>query len=317
MNIRAGIVGAGRMGRERVRAARLLGAQISFVCDPDIERARILAADADARCLRRTEDIDFGDIDALFVCTPPAIRSNIATAAVSAGVALFIEKPVALDAAQALGLLDAVRTTPVINAVGYMNRYRSSVLSARRQAQHSLPIAVAFQWLAARYRAQWWLDRSQSGGPINEQCTHYIDLCRFLLGEISDVYAVSRSLADTPDSEGTAAITLRFDSGLIGTGLYSCEASQKQMAFEVFFPDRSVRMQGWDLRLSDDSAAEDIFLKELAAFFQALTTGDPSFVLSDIDSALKTQAVIDAIRRAMQSGRPERILNPQEAVVCA
>ncbi len=317
MNIRTGIIGAGRMGRERVRAARLLGAQISFVCDPDVERAGMLAADADARPLSCLDDIDFGNIDVLFVCTPPAIRTDIAAAAVSAGVALFIEKPVALDTTQALGLLDAVRANPVVNAVGYMNRHRSSVLSARRQAHQSSPIAVAFQWLAARYSVKWWLDRNQSGGPINEQCTHYIDLCRFLLGEISDVYAVSRSLADTQDSEGTAAITLRFDSGLIGTGLYSCEAFQKQMAFEIFFPDRSMRMQGWDLRLGNDSATEDIFVKEVAAFFRAFKSGDSSLVLSDIDSALKTQAVVDAIRRAMVSGRPERVLSPKEAMVCA
>jgi len=317
MTLRAAIVGAGRMGRERARAARLLGAKIQAICDPDIERATTLAADVGASALTCTDDLDLTDLDALFVCTPPAARGNTELAAISAGVSLFVEKPIGLAAEQGVDLLQALEARPVINAVGYMNRYRDSVSSARRQIQASPPIAVAFQWLAARYRVPWWLDRDQSGGPINEQCTHYIDLCRYLLGEVREVQAAGRALPDVPDAEGTVAISLRFDNGLIGSGLYSCEAAQKQMAFEIFFCDRSIRFQGWDLRLPECPGPEDIFLKEVSAFFRAVEREDSSLVQSDIPSALKTQAVIDAIRRAIRSGTCERVLDPQEVSLCA
>lgn len=315
MNLRAAVVGAGRMGRERARAAKLLGAQIVGICDPDVERAALLAADMDAAVLPTAAELDLSRLDALFVCTPPALRGAVERAAIAAGVSLFVEKPIGLNAEQCLDLLQALEERPIINAVGYMNRYRDSVLCARQQIQAAFPIAIAFQWLSARYGVPWWLDVNQSGGPVNEQCTHYIDLCRFFCGEISEAQALVRPLVGTPAAEGTVAITLRFKNGLIGSGLYSCEASQKQMAFEVFLPDRSVRLEGWDLRTSEEARTEDIFVKEVSAFFEAVQSGDASTIQCDIASALKTQSVIDAVRRAMKSGLPERVFDPLEALL--
>jgi myo-inositol 2-dehydrogenase/D-chiro-inositol 1-dehydrogenase len=314
MNLRAAVIGAGRMGRERTRAAKSLGAEIAAVCDPNVERAASLAADVDAAVLTDAADLDLSRLDVLFVCTPPALRGAAERAAIAAGVSLFVEKPIGLNAEQCLDLLEALEDRPVINAAGYMNRYRDSVLRARQQIHAAHPIGVAFQWFAARYGVPWWLDLNQSGGPINEQCTHYIDLCRFFCGEISEAQALVRPLTDALGAEGTVAITLRFENGLIGSGLYSCEASQKQMAFEVFLPDRSIRLEGWDLRMSGEAQTEDIFVKEVAGFFKAVRSGDPSAVQSDIASALKTQSVIDAVRRAMKSGSRERVLDPLEVL---
>jgi len=315
MNLRAAVVGAGRMGRERARAAKLLGAQIVAICDPDVERAALLAADLDAAVLPTAAELDLSRLDALFVCTPPALRGAAERAAIAAGVSLFVEKPIGLNAEQCLDLLQALELRPIINAVGYMNRYRDSVLSARKQIQAAFPIAIAFQWFSARYGVPWWLDVNQSGGPVNEQCTHYIDLCRFFCGEISEAQALVRPLIGAPAAEGTVSITLRFENGLLGSGLYSCEASQKQMAFEVFLGDRSVRLEGWDLRTSGEARSEDIFVKEVSAFFEAVQSGDASTIQSDIASALKTQSVVDAVRRAMKSGLPERVFDPLESLL--
>jgi myo-inositol 2-dehydrogenase / D-chiro-inositol 1-dehydrogenase len=315
MNLRAAVVGAGRMGRERARAAKLLGAQIEAICDPDVERAALLAADVDAIVLPTAADLDLSRLDVLFVCTPPALRGATEGAAIAAGVSLFLEKPIGLNAEQCLDLLRALEERPIINAVGYMNRYRDSVLCARQQIQAAFPIAIAFQWFSARYGVPWWLDLNQSGGPVNEQCTHYIDLCRFFCGEISEAQALVRPLIGAPGAEGTVAINLRLENGLIGSGLYSCEASHKQMAFEVFLPDRSVRLEGWDLRMTEESRTEDIFVKEVSAFFKAVQSGDASTIQSDIASALKTQSVVDAVRRAMKSGLPERVFDPLEVLL--
>jgi myo-inositol 2-dehydrogenase / D-chiro-inositol 1-dehydrogenase len=303
------------MGRERARAAKLLGAQIEAICDPDVERAALLAADVDAIVLPTAADLDLSRLDVLFVCTPPALRGATEGAAIAAGVSLFLEKPIGLNAEQCLDLLRALEERPIINAVGYMNRYRDSVLCARQQIQAAFPIAIAFQWFSARYGVPWWLDLNQSGGPVNEQCTHYIDLCRFFCGEISEAQALVRPLIGAPGAEGTVAINLRLENGLIGSGLYSCEASHKQMAFEVFLPDRSVRLEGWDLRMTEEARTEDIFVKEVSAFFKAVQSGDASTIQSDIASALKTQSVVDAVRRAMKSGLPERVFDPLEVLL--
>jgi myo-inositol 2-dehydrogenase/D-chiro-inositol 1-dehydrogenase len=314
MNFRVGIIGAGRMGKERLRSVQLLGGKIAAVCDVDLERALQLAKSCGALATDRTEDLDIPSLDALFVCTPPALRGPVETA-LRAQVPVLVEKPLALNADHCVPLLELLRCHKTINAVGYMNRYRATVSIARERIARKTPIGVAFQWFASRYRVPWWLDPVQSGGPLNEQCTHYIDMCRFLMGEISEVQAFVRYLPDVAEVEGAAAISLRFESGVLGTGLYSCEASQKQMAFEVFLPDKSVRLEGWALSLAGHSEEEDIFLRETKIFFDAILSGNRSKVLSDFDSAMRTQCVIDAIRRSIRSGNRERVLQPEEVAV--
>jgi len=314
MNLRVAIVGAGRMGRERARASATLGATVSIVCDAARERAAALAANHGAAAISRLSESDFRSVDAVFICTPPSIRKQAILPAIADGKPVFVEKPLALNMEQAMYLIEALQQRPVINAVGYMNRYRNSVAAARREVQFSAPIGIVFHWFARRYSVPWWLHREESGGPVNEQCTHYIDLCRYLIGEVAEVQALGRYLPDVPAAEGSIAIGLRFKNGLIGSGFYSCEASQKQMGLELFFPNRSVQLSGWNLRL-DELPPEDVFVKETAAFFRAVETSDPSPILSDFASATSTQAVIDAICRATSSGSREPVISPREVPV--
>src|SRR5438270_587940 len=152
MSLRVAIVGSGRMGRERGRAAKSFGADVVTVCDPDVERAESLALDLDAKPVSCAEDLDMGTLDALFVCTPPSLRGAPELDAIAAGVPVFVEKPMGLNREQCLRLVDAIQAKPVKNAVGYMNRYRESALRAQKAIAESRPIGIAFQWFAARYR---------------------------------------------------------------------------------------------------------------------------------------------------------------------
>jgi myo-inositol 2-dehydrogenase/D-chiro-inositol 1-dehydrogenase len=316
MNFKIGIIGGGRMGRERARSVTQLGAKVMTVCDADSERAQTLAAELHAQSVTHPGEIDWQQLDAAFICTPPGCRGAAELAAIEAGVPLLVEKPIGLSAEPSMALLQALEKRPVINAVGYMNRYRQSVLQARDLVAASPALGVVFHWLATQYRVPWWLNREQSGGPVNEQCTHFVDLCRFLIGEISAVSAVARPLSNAPQVSGTFAMTLTFDKGTLGVGLYGCESNLKQIAFEIFRPDGSVRLQGWDLRLGDP-VVEDVFVKETGAFFRAIQHQNQSLILSDFKSAFTTQCVIDAVRRAAESGRRENVTSRREASVAA
>jgi myo-inositol 2-dehydrogenase/D-chiro-inositol 1-dehydrogenase len=177
MTLRVAIIGAGRMGRERARAAGLLGAKVVTVCDADLERAKTLAGEFQAESVvADAGDLHWQSVDAVFICTPPGCRGAAEIAAIDAGIPLLVEKPIGLSTHHASRVLEALDRHSVINAVGYMNRYRDSVCRARDLIGTTLPIGVVFHWLATQYRVPWWLNREKSGGPINEQCTHFIDL---------------------------------------------------------------------------------------------------------------------------------------------
>jgi predicted dehydrogenase len=304
MKLRVAIIGAGRMGRERARATCALDGEVGVVCDTDTDRANALAAEFGAPAVTRLGEIPWRSMDAAFICVPPGGRGEAELKAIDAGIPVFVEKPIGLSAERSRLLLEALEKRPVINAVGYMNRYRQSVLQARELIAGRPAMGVVFHWFGTQYRVPWWLELEQSGGPLNEQCTHLIDLCRFFMGEVSAVSAMARPLSNKARVNGTFAMTLTFENGALGVGLYGAESARKQITFEVFFPESPVRLEGWDLRLNGQSE-EDIFVRETEVFFKAIHHQRQDLILSDFKSAHRTQCVVDAVGRAVESGRRE------------
>jgi len=305
---RIGIIGCGRAGREHARASTLLGAQVALLCDRDVSRARALASEYPGSVvLEDFHSIDWSSIDAVFVCTPPVSRGPAELAAVQAGIPIMLEKPVGLSAEGCGPLLKALRDKPVINSVGYMNRYRDSVVSTQKLFENSEVVGVVCNWIGGIYRVPWWLQRNASGGPFNEQGTHLVDLCRLFLGEVTEVFAMAGNSSIHKDIQETLVVTLRFLNEKLGTIFYSCRASEKHIHFQIFSTTHSVSLEGWDLKVTAEANEEDIYVKEDAAFFNAISSGDQALIKTPFEDAIRTQLVVDTIHRSLLSQKPEHV----------
>jgi predicted dehydrogenase len=245
-------------------------------------------------------------VDAAFVCTPPFARGPVELLAAKAGVALFLEKPIGLSATQCAPVLAAARSKGLITSVGYMNRYRASVHRARALLSTERPLGFAAHWFGAAYRVSWWADPALSGGQLNEQCTHLVDLARHFMGDVGEVSAIAQPV---PDGRGWASVSVavRFESGALGTITCGCLALEKQIGCRVFTARGQIALEGWDFRWSpsptfgdgSDIAADDPFLSEAAAFLDAVSSGDASAIRCDLAEAMKTQRTVDAIASAL------------------
>jgi myo-inositol 2-dehydrogenase / D-chiro-inositol 1-dehydrogenase len=317
MDIRVAVIGCGRMGRQRARSALGLGARLVAVCDPDVARAREVAAlGSDSRILAEWRDLNLASIDAVFVCTPPNLRGPVEIQAIEAGVAVFAEKPIGCSSEQAAAIVDAVQRKPVLTAVGYMNRYRPSVQAARDALGGKAVLGLSANWAGGRYGVPWWDREDLSGGPVNEQATHLVDLARYLVGGVREVHAMTAGPAGPHGAPETAAVSLRFDRDVLGTVLYTCQARQKAIDLHVFTEDHRVSLEGWDFRLrgadgrlfpEGEQDRNEIFDLEVAAFFDAIRKSSAAPILADFSDALRTQQTVDAIRRSLGSRRIERV----------
>ena len=311
--LRIAIVGCGRMGKERALAAQSLGARVTAVCDVDMGRAETLARDlAGCAAIGNSSQLDWPTIDAAFVCTPPVERGPVEHQAIEAGVPFFVEKPIGRNADQVRSILAALERRPTISSVGYMNRSRPSVAWLRDRLAGKPILGIAANWVCGIYRTPWWAQADQSGGPINEQCTHLVDLCRFLGGEIGEVHAMIGKLPGSPEIDGLAAISLRFVSGAVGTVLYSCLATTKQIGLRVFSPDGEYALDGWDFELQSADVHEPaevtpVFTIEVARFFDAIRSGRADCVAAGFADAFRTQLVVDAIQRSAAEGKIVRV----------
>ncbi len=191
-----------------------------------------------------------------------------------------------------------------------MNRCRDSVLFARQLLAKCKILGVCCHWAGRKYKVGWWLERGQSGGPLNEQATHAFDLSRVLVGEISSVNATARDSADPADLSLSVACTLNFSGGPLGTIFYSCEADDKHINLRVITAGGLLEFSGWDLRLTTNTIdgvfptvrEEDIFVSESARFFTAVQRGDPALVSCDLVDAFRTQLAVDAAQVSLRSG---------------
>jgi myo-inositol 2-dehydrogenase / D-chiro-inositol 1-dehydrogenase len=311
--MRVAVVGCGRMGRERARAAAALGVEAIVLFDEDRGRAESLASE----CARANPVADWATLirqkpDAIFICTPPFSRGSLENRAIDLGIPFFVEKPIGISADQVHTVRENLRQHDVLNAVGYMNRYRNSVAHARTILQSQTIIGVTAHWVGTKYRVPWWAIPEQSGGPFNEQATHLMDLFRYLSGVTETLHASAHA---PNDIETTVVVVLRLAGGGLGTFLYSCEAKDKDILISIETTNGALDLRGWDLELARNTIdgsypppeSKPIFEKETHAFLRAVDTGDRTLILSDFVDACQTQAAMDSVTRLIRGELPATI----------
>lgn len=313
--IRVAIVGCGRMGTARAQAAKDFGAHVAIVCDADPAIASELAnRHRGCEIVGSPLELDWSSLDAVFVCTPPSERGEVELAAIGRGVPFFVEKPPGLRAAKLTKVSDALQANPTLNAVGYMNRYRQSVQDVRTWTRQRKVLGMSVDWMVGMYGVPWWSQLDGSGGPVNEQATHIVDLARYLVGEVVSVQAMGVPMPKRRELIGSAVINLLFQSGQVCSMMYSCLAAEKMIRLQIYSAAEEAGLCGWDFRRVGDhstvaphSERNQIFSVETSAFLDAVEQRSANGIRCDFHDAVQTQRVVDAIHRAITSGRTETI----------
>jgi len=106
--MRVGVIGAGRWGRNIIRTLRgMSGVEVSCVASRNPATRDLVDAgcviEHDWRSLLRHRELD-----AVVVATPPAMHVEMTAEAVSAGLPVFVEKPLTCDMREAERLFDLV-----------------------------------------------------------------------------------------------------------------------------------------------------------------------------------------------------------------
>lgn len=219
--VRVAIAGAGTAARLHLRnLSQLDGVAIVAISDPNPERAALLATECGAQTFGDTARmLDEVDVDALFVCAPPAAHGDAVERAARRGLHVYVEKPVALDLDSALRTAAVVEDAGVISSVGYMWRYAPVVERVRTMFDADAASMLLGRILNGPNASAWSLDRVQSGGILVEFATHVADLLRYLGGEVTHVSGVGTEVVPGPASRGadSVVLALRFASGAIGS----------------------------------------------------------------------------------------------------
>jgi len=166
--------------------------------------------------------------DAVIISNPTALHLDVAIPAAQAGCHLFLEKPISHSLEHIDELTAAVTGTGVRVFVGFQFRFHPGLRQVKRLLENGAigqPLSVRAQW--GEYLPGWhpWEDYRQSysartdlgGGVILTLC-HPLDYLRWLLGEVTHLWAFAGQLSELElQVEDSAEIGLRFASGVIGS----------------------------------------------------------------------------------------------------
>ena len=226
VTVRIGFFGAGLIARYHASSLVASGAPavIHRVYDPDPRRSAQFAAQWGATAAA-TEDDVFEGIDAVYICTWTAEHPRLVEAAVARGLAVFCEKPLAVDLASAQRMTEVVQRAGITNQVGLVLRSTAGfalVAALVREARAGAVMSVTFRDdqqlpFGGYYGSSWRVDRRLAGaGTLLEHSIHNLDLLEWLVGPVASLGASTGNFHGHPGIEDTVAVQLRFRHGGVG-----------------------------------------------------------------------------------------------------
>lgn len=199
MNIRFGILGAGRIGQVHAKAVSTVpAAELVAIAEPAVEVAR--QVQADYGCDIRTIDqiAAASDIDAVIICTPTDTHADLIEQFCAAGKAVFCEKPVHLDVDRVKQCLASVRKSNGRLMVGFQRRFDPDFSALKGAIDEGRIGEVEMISLTSRDPGPPPYDYiERSGGIFRDMTIHDFDVARWLLpDEVETVQAAASVLVD-------------------------------------------------------------------------------------------------------------------------
>ncbi len=218
-----GLIGAGCIGQLRAKALdQVDGCILSAVVDVDDARARAVTASPAVELYRDAQEMLLReDIDAVIVSTPPQYHEDLVVAAFKAGKHVLCEKPLANSVEACRRMVDAARKSGKVLATGFNHRYFPQVQYLKQAIDTGLigeldhVRAFAGHTGLSEFRNVWEYDKKvMGGGALMDVGIHIIDLARYVLGEVEEVFGFTSSRVwNLGESEDNGVALLRSPQG--------------------------------------------------------------------------------------------------------
>ncbi len=327
-----GLIGAGGIARAHVTAARESRDVVCFaaVADPN-PQAR--AAVADAAGAKAYSDIDelladskvAGSLSGLVVATMPSVRQHIVARAISSGLHVMVEKPLAHTLADARELAAMAQAAPDrVAAVAYCHRFTPGLVEMRRLARAGdIGRVIRFENTFACWhptlRDKWMSDPAVSGGgSFFDTGCHSIDLYHHLCGRGSVAgAALAHEWPGRGDTNATVLLRPRSDDGAAGVIMSGWQEPARftvtlvgttgLLAYDFDKPTELLRIDslGAAPRTITVETHEVRFERQLQAFAAAIGgDGEARQRLASFADGMSVNEVIDQAYHAAGRGAP-------------
>ena len=231
--VRTAVIGCGKVGRMHAQAYKDLPmSDFAAVCDSDLGRAEAFAREFGVKAYADIAEMAKNSgVRAVSICTPHPIHAAAAVAALSAGMNVLVEKPLASSLEDCDAMLDAARENHVTLGVVSQRRFYPAVrrvkdaIDSGKIGRPVLGTVAMYGWRDKAYydsdpwRGTW---KGEGGGVLVNQAPHQLDILQWFMGPVDELYGVQTNLNHPYiEVEDTAIAVVKFKNGGVGNILVS------------------------------------------------------------------------------------------------
>ena len=318
--VKIGFIGCGGNAIGHMRGiSEIEGTRIVATCDLDEERTNNAAQTYDAKAYTEHRNmLDQEDLDAVYLSIPVFAHGEPEMDAIERGLPFFVEKPVARDMETARSVEEAVEKHNIMTCVGYQLRYCGSTEVTKETLKgKTVGMVVGKYWCGSgRGDAGGWVRQmAKSGGQIVEQATHTIDMMRYLIGEVKEVYAKYSSRQvhhiDCPD---VYCLVFEFENGTLGsmstTWAYDPVDWSHANVLDISYEQSLLHWNAGSVTITENREVVEKTKPDRSidrVFVEAVRTRDGTEILSPYSDAVQSLAVSMAANTSAEKGCAERL----------
>lgn len=283
------LIGCGRISTNHIKAAVNNDLEIEAVCDIVPQRMQQLLAkhglendDSIKRYTDYKQMINDVKPTLVSIATESGSHAEIALYCIDNGINVIIEKPMAMNMADADEIIKRSKEKNVKVCACHQNRFNVAVQKTRKALEEGRfgrlsHGSVHVRWNRNRDyydQAKWRGTWAQDGGCLMNQCIHGIDLLRWMFGdEVEEVYGATRQqFHDYLEAEDVGMAVVKFKNGAIATieGTTNVYPKNLEETLYIFGEKGTVKIGGtstnnidvWDFADNSEIDEENKGLKE-------------------------------------------------------
>jgi myo-inositol 2-dehydrogenase/D-chiro-inositol 1-dehydrogenase len=220
--VKIAILGVGRLGAFHAKILSALpGVDDLRINDADAARAAALAKELGAKHAASIDEALDG-AEAAVIVTPTGTHADLIIRALDRGLAVFCEKPIALDLDSTKRVVDHVERTKGRLQIGFQRRFDTGFQEARRRVRSGeLGTVYSFHMTSRDAMPPPDAYIETSGGQFVDQLIHDFDVTRWMFGdEVDELYATGSTLGFPQYARwgdvATSAAVLKLRGGAMG-----------------------------------------------------------------------------------------------------
>lgn len=180
------------------------------------------------------------EINAIYIATPPDAHEELAVKAMRAGKPVYIEKPMARNAAECDRINEESRKTGVPVFVAYYRRSLDYFQKIKELIDNKVIgdvrfVNICLQWqpydeeVGENAKPRWRVDPLISGGGhFHDLASHQFDFLEYVLGPVKYAAGIARNQAGLYEADDIVVANFEFESGILGNGSWCYTINKEQ-----------------------------------------------------------------------------------------